>query len=1104
MIVSHPFQSDNVLGYRIVDRIGAGGYGEVFKVEAPGGILKALKVLSGFGNEKKAQNELAALDAIKKLRHPFLLSLERIEVVDERLVVITELADKSLADLFNEYASQGLTGIPREELLQYISETAEALDYLSLEHQLQHLDVKPENLLLVGNHIKLADFGLVKHIQDDHITVMTGLTPAYAAPELYDGRPSSSSDQYSLALMFYEMLTGERCFDGKSQAQLTAQHLNAKPNLSLLPKIDHPAMLRALAKKPELRFHSCREFVDAIKNQKTLHRDKKRLLRSERIPTDEDTKSTVVKPVLHHRQAERTMILSQNALREERRNAVLTDYPEIAESSSDLIPSLIIGVGRLGTEVCRRVKRRMKNSLSHPDVPAIQILCLDSERRTLDQPLGQDSINCLEHSDILQLPLRKPEEYRSRARVHCEWLNRRWIYSVPKSLQTEGIRPLGRLALIDNFDSFWKRLEEKSERLIALDSLALSAERMGREFKRGKARVFIVSSISGGIGSGLTLDLAYAVKTMFSQLGLPTDSIHGLLLHGLNQHEKDSQLCTANTIAFLSELAHISQYGYQGEKSAMLPEIHDELPFDYPYFLDLGENLNSSALAEKVDQIADYVFYNSCSDVGSALHSCRELDCEMNSFSLRSFGLADTGLSPENSATLIQAIAKSIVGDWLSSSAPADYDAPKFFHDELQLSELQTAIRTLLQAHIGNSIGRQFNEVKSKSQLTVAEISEFFRLIRNSFLPKDASKPSDFADEQTHWLEGHFPGSLVDLASSNIEKFRSNLIGILDAVFSGKQFSYGTYFYLSKTAIDHLSTEREKARQTAKHLRENIIEYTKNLTAIFDEPRKKVYLTSALLPHITDYISLIEEYFLSEAISLACNGIARHLSQHAEIIQRSRINLENNAHQLLDETALTSLERRVFGWDRQVFQMFTEKIPELVQATELRFYTNAVQPLGSYRELLVTEPVNYDSLLHELSLYAQSEVVSFAKSLDIDVLANVSSNRNSLELSDQIGLLLESANPMLDQCGGTSRLVVAIPERSPGDTIAGAIEDFSMVKIQSVRATSGALVLIQETEDVEIPTITRRLVEKLPDCLEIAKRIRTRSDIEWSPIETIL
>src|SRR4029077_13328759 len=143
-------QAEPIPGYRIQERIGAGGYGEVYRAEAPGGIAQAIKVVVGLHDDERAQRELNSLNRIKEVRHPFLLSLERIELVDGHLVIVAELATGSLKDLFDEHREAGQAGIPRDELLTHMRDAADALDFICQKHSLQHLDVKPENLLLVG------------------------------------------------------------------------------------------------------------------------------------------------------------------------------------------------------------------------------------------------------------------------------------------------------------------------------------------------------------------------------------------------------------------------------------------------------------------------------------------------------------------------------------------------------------------------------------------------------------------------------------------------------------------------------------------------------------------------------------------------------------------------------------------------------------------------------------------------------------------------------------------------------------------------------------------------------------------------------------------
>jgi serine/threonine protein kinase len=250
-------------GYTLFERVGAGQYGEVFRARAPGGVDVAVKRIFRALDDEASQRELQALEIIRSLRHPFLLQTHRFWALKDRIVMVMELADDSLSDWFRRTRAEGKPGIPAAEVIAYLREAAEALDYMHANGVL-HRDIKPGNLLRLSGHAKVADFGLARLQESQLMSATFCGTPVYMAPEVWQGKISVHSDQYSLAVTYFEMRIGRRPFDGTDPYELGMQHLRDAPDLTGAGGRETRVLLRALHKDPKERYPSCRDFVEAL------------------------------------------------------------------------------------------------------------------------------------------------------------------------------------------------------------------------------------------------------------------------------------------------------------------------------------------------------------------------------------------------------------------------------------------------------------------------------------------------------------------------------------------------------------------------------------------------------------------------------------------------------------------------------------------------------------------------------------------------------------------------------------------------------------------------------------------------------------------------
>ena len=277
--------------WTIVKQLGKGGFGTVYHVRHA--ILqnreRALKVLNpeyarDDGFLRMLQAEAVTTD---RIQHPNVLEIHDVAMAEDGSpFIVMELVDgKTLAEILHPRPSaESSPGVPLDvpRALRLAIQICRALE-VAHQANIIHRDIKPQNILIsrtqTGEVVKVVDFGIAK-LKEVEPTTMTSrsvvaLTPAYASPEQASGKPGSQldgrSDIYSLGIVLYEMLTGERPFTSDSvQVLLEAQRYEAPPSPRVRrPDLDIPdsvadLILKALAKDPADRFQTAVEMRIAL------------------------------------------------------------------------------------------------------------------------------------------------------------------------------------------------------------------------------------------------------------------------------------------------------------------------------------------------------------------------------------------------------------------------------------------------------------------------------------------------------------------------------------------------------------------------------------------------------------------------------------------------------------------------------------------------------------------------------------------------------------------------------------------------------------------------------------------------------------------------
>ena len=257
--------------YDILSKLGTGGFGTVWKAKAHDGTPVAMKILNpqALDNERVVKKFFHEAMILAKLDHKNITRLMEFFPDGSNYAIAMEYVEGiTLKDFIKENKRK----VPYEQALNVAAQTLRAFQYAN-ENGIIHRDIKPGNIMIDKNNtVKIMDFGIARiSTTASHETASQMLSIQYAAPERFQkgAEIDSRSDIYSLGIVFYELFTGIQPFTGDETFKIIYGHINEAPepptkHSDTISEEVNQAILKALEKKPEDRFQTCREFSEAI------------------------------------------------------------------------------------------------------------------------------------------------------------------------------------------------------------------------------------------------------------------------------------------------------------------------------------------------------------------------------------------------------------------------------------------------------------------------------------------------------------------------------------------------------------------------------------------------------------------------------------------------------------------------------------------------------------------------------------------------------------------------------------------------------------------------------------------------------------------------
>jgi hypothetical protein len=672
-------------------------------------------------------------------------------------------------------------------------------------------------------------------------------------------------------------------------------------------------------------------------------------------------------------------------------------------------------------------------------------------------------------------------------------------------------------------------------------------------FSDGDPRVFLVTSINGGTGGGMLVEMSYLIRQALAETGLSDEHVCGLLTYSAARGKRAPCLDAGNAYSCLDELRYFSsaEHDYPGEPArGLLGFREDRAPLPHTYLIEMDGLGTDDIYEEQVDRLAKYLALNTVSSASVFFDSCRAMERQHRArgqFSLRTVGMLPlTATSSSIELHWVDELCRSLTLKWQGVASdsfsglhgpgtdcndhPASGNHPPRANDteaarREQLSvldeltselaemllcdcdQIMTTVRTTVSDALGQIVDEYVHEVAigianerqtGDNGSTTTSTAVLARIHEVLGVDNDASSSSEnttkslrhTAVSEAQRLAEVGKRSMRDRLFELAEKGPGRIAGALGVVDRLSSLMQAT-----RDAVNQrFQTTQLKRKQLADGLAQQRLCRRLNWRVRGDcQAARFEEYAHLLLKEIICEAACRMQGLLSSSVK-QCRETLHDLSR---LLGQIGVNFQPGPESTDDGTKVPPQKDCPLFRIDSAATIFADHLEEMVEELEQEIQSHCFSAGRRLTGLLDYDSAMQKELVSQMRTHAKRVISNCVESVTQTQLETSMNGACNQRFPMQLEDLLKSVTPGLLKGGGTQHLALLGPTGEILGPLQERIAEIAGEDINAVATSEGDVFLCCEAEGIQFESVAANLMTSQPDCKKLASRLHTRVDVRW-------